>query len=110
MNKYQKLESNSDWSDLLNEDVNFYLERVRPDDRASLESGNKVDYQLRDGDFGLINPGHEWYQKIRLIPAVNPQPKAELIECDCGHAIAKDTVMWASMGSSCPDCYDRMSG
>lgn len=33
----------------------------------------------------------------------------ELVACDCGHTIDRDLVMRASMGSSCPDCYDRMS-
>lgn len=32
-----------------------------------------------------------------------------LVKCDCGHTIPKTQVMSASMGSSCPDCYDRMS-
>jgi hypothetical protein len=32
-----------------------------------------------------------------------------MVKCSCGHTIPKDQVMSASMGSSCPDCYDRMS-
>ena len=31
------------------------------------------------------------------------------IKCDCGHFTTKNTVMAASIGTSCPDCYDRMS-
>ncbi len=30
--------------------------------------------------------------------------------CDCGHRVPSDQVMSASLGTSCPDCYDRMSG
>ena len=33
-----------------------------------------------------------------------------LIRCDCGHSIPHGQVMSASLGKSCPDCYDRMSG
>lgn len=29
--------------------------------------------------------------------------------CDCGHTISKTMVMFSSRGTSCPDCYDRMS-
>ena len=34
----------------------------------------------------------------------------EAVHCDCGHTVARNLVMSASRGSSCPDCYDRMSG
>ena len=30
-------------------------------------------------------------------------------ECDCGHTVEKSLAMMASNGTSCPDCYDRMS-
>ena len=30
------------------------------------------------------------------------------VECDCGHGT--ELPMKASLGTSCPDCYDRMSG
>lgn len=45
----------------------------------------------------------------------NPSPKKTdasqpvMLKCSCGHTIAKHLVMSASMGTSCPDCYDRMS-
>lgn len=35
--------------------------------------------------------------------------KTEMVKCSCGHTIPKSCVMCASIGSSCPDCYDRMS-
>jgi len=31
------------------------------------------------------------------------------VKCDCGHECDSYLVMSASRGSSCPDCYDRMS-
>ena len=37
-----------------------------------------------------------------------PKPVVE-IKCDCGHTVEKSLVMNANFGTSCPDCYDRMS-
>jgi hypothetical protein len=36
-------------------------------------------------------------------------PKIERVKCSCGHVVPRGSVMSASMGSTCPDCYDRMS-
>lgn len=33
----------------------------------------------------------------------------EFVLCDCGCSVSSILVMSASMGSSCPDCYDDMS-
>jgi hypothetical protein len=33
----------------------------------------------------------------------------ETVKCDCGHECEKKMVMSASRGTSCPECYDRMS-
>lgn len=39
-----------------------------------------------------------------------PTPKAvRYIRCDCGHEVPEGQVMSASLGTSCVDCYDRMS-
>lgn len=35
--------------------------------------------------------------------------EVELVKCDCGHSVPRGVVMNASMGTSCPACYDRMS-
>ena len=32
-----------------------------------------------------------------------------MVRCDCGHTVPASEVMTASLGTSCPDCYDRMS-
>jgi hypothetical protein len=36
-------------------------------------------------------------------------PPVKMVKCSCGHTVPSGSVMSASMGSSCPDCYDRMS-
>lgn len=38
-----------------------------------------------------------------------PKPAPVLVRCDCGHSVERALVMNASLGTSCPDCYDRMS-
>ena len=38
------------------------------------------------------------------------QKPVKMIECACGHTINSVLVMSSAFGSSCPDCYDRMSG
>ena len=40
---------------------------------------------------------------------LQPTPPAT-VRCDCGHTVPRAWVMWASLGTACPDCYDRMSG
>jgi hypothetical protein len=37
------------------------------------------------------------------------QPPPQLVRCSCGHSVERTLVMSASQGTSCPDCYDRMS-
>jgi hypothetical protein len=32
-----------------------------------------------------------------------------MVHCDCGHDVPQGTQMSASLGTSCSDCYDRMS-
>ena len=34
----------------------------------------------------------------------------QMVRCDCGCTIPRNLVMDASLGTSCPDCYDQMSG
>ena len=41
--------------------------------------------------------------------AAEANAKIQYVKCSCGHIVPKSSVMSASMGSSCPDCYDRMS-
>ncbi len=51
----------------------------------------------------------DWYAVLRLEPAPLPEIQKRLVRCDCGHTCASTLVMSASLGSACPECYDRMS-
>jgi hypothetical protein len=39
-------------------------------------------------------------------PVADPDP---IVRADCGHRVPRSCLMRASLGTSCPDCYDRMS-
>jgi len=58
----------------------------------------------------LRNAPEDWYSECRVKPAPRPAPApVELVKCSCGCSVPRGSVMSASMGTSCPDCYDRMS-
>jgi len=95
---------------------------VVPENDESLDS-----YAMRYGDFnmmhyhtepenrasgiaGTISQRYAKHIKKTISPiAIHTQPEPEMVNCSCGCTIEKSLVMSASMGSSCPDCYDRMS-
>lgn len=63
-----------------------------------------------DSGIELRNHREDWYSKCRQKPAPRPPQKpAEMVTCSCGHTVPKILVMSASLGTSCPDCYDRLS-
>ena len=63
------------------------------------------------------NDGSDWYSNCRDFEVIEKiqaqhlanQPPIEMVKCSCGHTIPRTSVMSASLGSSCPDCYDDMS-
>jgi len=59
---------------------------------------------------GKQSPNHYYDHGMELIRSTNrAAPQREMVKCSCGHAVPRGQVMSASMGTSCPDCYDRMS-
>ena len=50
----------------------------------------------------------EWYANIKMDIPPTPAPAPEMVKCACGHTVPKRSVMMASMGPSCPECYDEM--
>jgi len=88
-----------------------------------LDLAMKRNEKTLDEIMAMLSAGREvsfdtqWYAEIRDINAVNKkladvpvQPKPVMAKCDCGHTVAKSSVMSASLGTSCPDCYDNLSG
>lgn len=56
-----------------------------------------------------IKIGSDWYDFIRAKPTPVKPVQVEMVKCSCGHTVPRSSVMNASMGTSCPECYDRMS-
>ena len=63
----------------------------------------------------VIATGLDWDARIRSRTALERQRNTATpgqvmkVRCDCGHTVPVGTVMNASRGSACPDCYDQMS-
>ena len=68
----------------------------------------------------VVQSGDDWDDQVRCGEAADrreserqaraaARPAVELVRCDCGHRVPRGSVMSASLGSSCPECYDRMS-
>lgn len=66
-----------------------------------------------NGYFGVFDSLKEKYFEIMTEKEKNKKPiiekKVKMITCNCGHTVHETAVMSASLGTSCPDCYDRMS-
>ena len=50
--------------------------------------------------------GEEVKAVVKEVKAVE---KEDTVLCSCGHEVPASLVMYTSSGTSCPDCYDRMS-
>lgn len=70
---------------------------------ATLEQGGKT---LRWRQSPNYYYDHSWGKIGRRRTA----PPSTMVRCDCGHSVPFGMVMSASFGTTCPDCYDRMSG
>lgn len=55
------------------------------------------------------SPNHHYDHSTGYIRRKRAPQAVELVRCDCGHSVPRVQVMSASLGTSCPDCYDRMS-
>ena len=55
------------------------------------------------------SPNYYYDHSDALIGTRRQPQEPEMILCDCGHSVPRGQVMSASLGSSCEECYDRMS-
>ncbi len=55
------------------------------------------------------SPNHYYDHGVGYIRRKRVVQPVQLVRCDCGHSVERALVMNASLGTSCPDCYDRMS-
>ena len=76
--------------------------KTREEIVAILESGRSVKWRK--------SPNFYYDHSYGVIGRKRDAPVVEMVECDCGHSAPRDQWMSASLGTSCFDCYDRMSG
>jgi hypothetical protein len=55
------------------------------------------------------SPNHYYDHGTGYIRRKRVTKPVKSVSCDCGHSVEPALVMSASRGTSCPDCYDRMS-
>lgn len=59
---------------------------------------------------GKQSPNYYYDHGMEMIRSTTrTAPKIEMVKCSCGHSVPRGSVMSAGMGTSCTDCYDRMS-
>jgi len=114
--KLQRQLSNGMWSDVeanrVEEFLNMAIDfEARMAVRLNTPKMSREEYIQKLQSGKMLNWDEEWYAQIRDADSIKPiiQKPVEMIKCSCGHTVPKTNVMSASMGSSCPDCYDRLS-
>jgi len=110
----QRQECDGKWTDETR--INEFIDRVVADELRvagfiedyAPRNRNQVIEALQNGQ--TLKYDLDWYANIRQTPqSQNSNNHPALIVCDCGHSVRKEMVMAASMGTSCTNCYDRMS-
>ena|SRR3990167_6302370 len=66
-----------------------------------LESGKSVRW--------CESPNYYYDHSYGVIGRKRTAPPVVMVQCDCGHSVPRGQRMNASIGTACPDCYDRMS-
>ena len=82
--------------------------------RGEALSANDIRAHLHTGR--IVSIGPEWDSCIRSLAVIEtqplsapPAPDVVMVYCNCGHTVPVASVLSASLGTSCPDCYDRLS-
>ena len=57
------------------------------------------------------NQEHAWKPFAQKMQEIRDEEyeEPELVTCMCGHSVEKILVMNASLGTTCPECYDKWS-
>ena len=100
----QKQNCMGNWIDIENDRVGEYIKYAA---NYSTVEADVIMGALYDNQSCRI--GTDWYEKIRIEPAPIYRKPEDTVMCACGHRCPKSLVMVASLGRTCPDCYDDFS-
>ena len=103
MNKLQIMNAAGRYTDC-NDRADEFL--VRCSDFTG-KNREEINQNLLNGE--IMSIGTDWYNRIRFEPKPIKHQPVITVKCSCGHTVPKSQVMSASLGTSCPDCYDEMS-
>ena len=103
--------SNGNWADCQDR-MDYFLGLAVKTTKLSIE---EIATKLEAG--AVVRIGSGWNDEIRDANAYEARiadrraaaPPVKMVKCSCGHTIPSISVMSTNMGSSCPNCYDRMS-
>ena len=116
MATYGTMNSDGRWADVPTETLPRLLDLVLTREywfaprknRTPMTTHAEVEALLATGQD--LPYGDDWYEVLRAKQATRPTLQSiALVPCDCGHSVQPISVMHASLGTSCPDCYDRLS-
>jgi hypothetical protein len=117
--EYMKLQyqlSNGNWIDCGDRTEEFITRCINNNSHLKINTREQIFEALSQGKT-LRNDASDWYSNCRDYEAVEKiqaekkanQKPVEYIKCSCGHTVPRIQAMHASLGTSCPDCYDRLS-
>ena len=118
--KIQRMLSNGSWNEVKLERVTMFInlaveveQWLAPIQKREPRTAQGILDALAAGE--IIKTGTDWYNRLRDTAARKPRPvrqpdypNGRKLSCGCTVYNAVE-VMNASMGSSCANCYDRMS-
>jgi hypothetical protein len=95
-------------------DVKFGVKTARQivrDEGVDAYAIKFYDWDFGDGEAFMALQAEEALRvsEVAVAKLVPIAVQVSMVKCSCGHTVSSTMVMSASMGSSCPDCYDRMS-
>ena len=116
--KFQTKNSAGYWVDETDETrINMFLDLVLAREAWFAKRQNREPMTTRQQvkDFlatsQTIHYDNDWYAMVRDADALVKLSRPNIVElCGCGHSVVPNLVMSTSTGTSCPDCYDKMSG
>lgn len=112
---YQYQSSNGQWIACSSEQADKFI-------NMAVEYDNSRPAEWRDGISSIeialtilengktLKFGPDWYWNIRKQLQPQPQPQPQEYRLDCGCTVYhRDHIMTSANGTTCTDCYDRMS-